>query len=182
MARCVHDKTVGLPRRLIFDHTPPYIFAAPQHQTHPFVSLFVPLSPSVCFGFLSQGDRFIPNRPSMNFDLCNHMLLNNSENEPQPGSDAPAPLRREFEQALRNTLLSSAGGGSSQSDRGGGGSGGISVRVLSVTERPPPQEDRCTNVLKVGSETSGGVWEGFGRLLCFFNTLCGGSILEGVHW
>ncbi|CAM9490997.1 unnamed protein product [Pylaiella littoralis] len=98
----------------------------------------------------TEGDRFIPNRPSMNFDLCNHMLLNNnSENEPQPGSDAPAPLRREFQQALRNTLLSSAGGGSSQSDRGGGGSGGISMRVLSFTERPPPQEDRCMNVLKV---------------------------------
>ncbi|CAM9462139.1 unnamed protein product, partial [Scytosiphon promiscuus] len=88
------------------------------------------------------GDRFIPNRPSMNFELCNHMLLtsDNSENEPQPGSDAPAPLRREFQQALRNTLLSpmAAGGGS-----------GSSPRVLSFTERPPPQQDRYTNVLKV---------------------------------
>lgn len=105
-----------------------------------------------------QGDRFIPNRPSMNFELCNHMLLtsDNSENEPQPGSDAPAPLRREFQQALRNTLLSpmATGGGSCKSERGISGGGGASgagstPRVLSFAERPPPQEDRYTNVLKV---------------------------------
>lgn len=105
---------------------------------------------------LPQGDRFIPNRPSMNFDLCNHMLLSsdNSENEPQPGADAPAPLRREFQQALRNTLLSPAGGGggASKSERGGdgGSAAGGSPRVLSFAERPPPPEDRYTNVLKVG--------------------------------
>ncbi|CAM9642202.1 unnamed protein product, partial [Ectocarpus fasciculatus] len=91
-----------------------------------------------------EGDRFIPNRPSMNFDLCNHMLLSsdNSENEPQPGSDAPAPLRREFQQALRNTLLSPMSGG-------GGSSVAGSPRVLSFTERPPLPQDRYTNVLKV---------------------------------
>lgn len=101
---------------------------------------------------LKQGDRFIPNRPSMNFDLCNHMLLStdNSENEPQPGSDAPAPLRREFQQALRNTLLSPMSGGPSKSDRGRSGSSvGGSPRVLSFTERPPLPQDRYTNVLKV---------------------------------
>ncbi|CAN0195454.1 unnamed protein product, partial [Hapterophycus canaliculatus] len=108
----------------------------------------------------TEGDRFIPNRPSMNFELCNHMLLtnDNSENEPQPGSDAPAPLRREFQQALKNTLLSpmagGGGGGSCVSDRGVGAGGGASgaassPRVLSFTERPPPQQDRYTNVLKV---------------------------------
>lgn len=105
---------------------------------------------------LPQGDRFIPNRPSMNFDLCNHMLLSNdnSENEPQPGADAPAPLRREFQQALRNTLLSPAGGGASKTDRGGdgGGAAGGSPRVLSFAERPPPPQDRYTNVLKVGTD------------------------------
>jgi len=111
--------------------------------------------------FFKQGDRFIPNRPSMNFDLCNHILLSNdnSENEPQPGSDAPAPLRREFQQALRNTLLSPAGGGggggNAKSDGGvgagggGGAAGGGSPRVLSFAERPPPPQDRYTNVLKV---------------------------------
>lgn len=96
----------------------------------------------------------------MNFDLCNHMLLNNdnSENEPKPGADAPAPLRREFQQALRDTLLSPAGGGgggASKSDRGGDGGGraaGGSPRVLSFVERPPPPQDRYTNVLKVGGE------------------------------
>eukprot|EP00752_Nemacystus_decipiens_P004932 g4488.t1 len=106
---------------------------------------------------VTEGDRFIPNRPSMNFDLCNHMLLSNdnSENEPQPGADAPAPLRREFQQALRNTLLSPAGGssgGASKSDRGGDGgsaAGGGSPRVLSFADRPPPPQDRYTNVLKV---------------------------------
>ena len=96
----------------------------------------------------------------MNFDLCNHMLLSNdnSENEPQPGADAPAPLRREFQQALRNTLLSpvGGGGGASKSDRGGDGgsaAGGGSPRVLSFAERPPPPQDRYTNVLKVGRTT-----------------------------
>ncbi|CBJ28300.1 conserved unknown protein [Ectocarpus siliculosus] len=99
-----------------------------------------------------EGDRFIPNRPSMNFDLCNHMLLSsdNSENEPQPGSDAPAPLRREFQQALRNTLLSPMSGGPCKGDRGRSGSSvGGSPRVLSFTERPPLPQDRYTNVLKV---------------------------------
>lgn len=110
-----------------------------------------------------QGDRFIPNRPSMNFDLCNHMLLSNdnSENEPQPGADAPAPLHREFQQALRNTLLSPAGGGGGsgfKSDRGGdgGSAAGGSPRVLSFAERPPPPQDRYTNVLKVGSACCAG--------------------------
>lgn len=110
--------------------------------------------PALPLGFL-QGDRFIPNRPSMNFDLCNHMLLSNdnSENEPQPGADAPAPLRREFQQALRNTLLSPAGGGASKSERGGdgGSAAGGSPRVLSFAERPPPPQDRYTSVLKVGT-------------------------------
>ncbi|CAB1111300.1 unnamed protein product [Ectocarpus sp. CCAP 1310/34] len=88
----------------------------------------------------------------MNFDLCNHMLLSSdkSENEPQPGSDAPAPLRREFQQALRNTLLSPMSGGPSKGDRGRSGSSvGGSPRVLSFTERPPLPQDRYTNVLKV---------------------------------
>lgn len=91
----------------------------------------------------------------MNFDICNHMLLSNdnSENEPQPGADAPAPLRREFQQALKDTLLSPAGGGgASKGDRGGDGGGatGGFPRVLSFAERPPPPQDRYTNVLKVG--------------------------------
>lgn len=100
----------------------------------------------------------------MNFDICNHMLLSNdnSENEPQPGADAPAPLRREFQQALRNTLLSPAGGGAPKSDRGsdGGSVAGGSPRVLSFAERPPPPQDRYTNVLKVGTYYCGVVYAG----------------------
>lgn len=135
---------------------------APQSppQRNPMLSLGFSVSSFFRLAFLPQGDRFIPNRPSMNFDLCNHMLLSNdnSENEPQPGADAPAPLRREFQQALRNTLLSPAGGGggASKSDRGGDGgsaAGGGSPRVLSFAERPPPPQDRYTNVLKVGRTT-----------------------------
>ncbi|CAN0422671.1 unnamed protein product, partial [Laminaria digitata] len=74
----------------------------------------------------------------MNLDLCNHMLLtdSNTENEPPAGSDAPAPLRREFQQALRNTLLNPMSGATPTSERGGGCKGG-SPRVLSFTERSP---------------------------------------------
>lgn len=89
----------------------------------------------------------------MNFDLCRHMLLSydNAENEPQAGSDAPAPLRREFQQAMRHTLLSPMAGCSSKNEKGGAGrgAGGVAPRVLSFTERPPPPQDRYTNVLKV---------------------------------
>lgn len=88
----------------------------------------------------------------MNLDLCNHMLLNNSniENEPVAGSDAPAPLRREFQQALRNTLLNPMSGANPKSERGGGCKGG-SPRMLSFTERTPPPQDRYSNVLKVSN-------------------------------
>lgn len=92
----------------------------------------------------------------MNFDLSNHTLLknDNAENEPQAGSDAPAPLRREFQRAIKDTLLNSmaigSGGSSVKKNPGGGVSGGgVVPRVLSFSERPPPPQDRYTNVLKV---------------------------------
>lgn len=97
----------------------------------------------------------------MNFDICRHMLLNanNEENEPQAGSDAPVPLKREFQQAMRDTLLSPAAGigvgrrASSEESGGAKGagrkSGGIAPRVLSFSERPPAPQERCPNVLKV---------------------------------
>lgn len=97
----------------------------------------------------------------MDMDLCRHLLLNNGneENEPQAGSDAPAPLRREFQQALRNTLLSPSfgggggSGGSSKVERSGGaGAGlgsGVAPRVLSFSERPPAPQEQYTNVVKV---------------------------------
>ena len=88
----------------------------------------------------------------MNLDLSNHMPLNDSniENEPQAGSDAPAPLRREFHQALRNTLLNPMSGATPKNERGGGCKG-VRPRVLSFTERTPPPQDRYSNVLKVSS-------------------------------
>lgn len=120
----------------------------------------------------------------MNYDLCNHLLLGNSniENEPAAGSDAPAPLRREFQQALRNTLLCDMGGGSGKSERSAGsgassgGGGAVSPRVLSFTERPPTPEDRYSNVLKVITEC---------RIRCmlelFFQSMCGrGGEREGA--
>lgn len=108
----------------------------------------------------------------MNFDLCRHMLLSydNAENEPQAGSDAPAPLRREFQQALRHTLLSPMAGCSSKNERGGAGAGGVPPRVLSFTERPPPPQDRYTNVLKVRRAGNveaehGAAYVGYGAVL-----------------
>lgn len=107
---------------------------------------------------LRKGDRFIPNRNAMDFDLCRHLLLNddNVENEPQAGSDAPAPLQREFQQALRNTLLSPAAGsccrgGTSSKDAGssGGRGAGIAPVVLAFNSRPPPPQELFPNVLKV---------------------------------
>lgn len=91
----------------------------------------------------------------MNLDLCNHMLHNDSniENEPQAGSDAPAPLRREFQQALRNTLLNPMSGATAKNERGSGCKGG-SPRMLSFTERTPPPPDRYSNVLKVSNGPS----------------------------
>lgn len=92
----------------------------------------------------------------MNIDLCNHMMLSNDnlENEPQAGSDAPTPLRREFQQAMRNTLLSPRVGCGSKSEGAGGPRSGIGgsatpPRVLSFNERPPVPQDRYSNVLKV---------------------------------
>lgn len=101
-----------------------------------------------------QGDRFIPNRNAMDFNLCRHILLNNSneENEPQAGSEAPAPLRREFQQAVRDTLLSPAAGtgtGGGDKDEFRKRRGGVAPRVLKFSERPPPPQERSTNVLKV---------------------------------
>lgn len=108
----------------------------------------------------------------MDLDVCRHMLLNlnNEENEPQAGSDAPVPLKREFQHAMRNTLLSPAacmGGieGACTDQRAGskavsrtGGVGGIAPRVLSFSERPPPPQERYTNVLKVGSDLNDAIW------------------------
>ncbi|CAM9332162.1 unnamed protein product, partial [Ascophyllum nodosum] len=102
------------------------------------------------------GDRFIAHRPSINFDLCNHMLVrgDNAENEPQAGSDAPPPLHREFHQAMKNTLLSpmmAMRGTDFMCKATNGGARGKTMppRLLSFSERPPPQEERFTNVLKV---------------------------------
>ena len=104
----------------------------------------------------TQGDRFIAHRPSINFDLCNHMLVrgDNAENEPQAGSDAPPPLHREFHQAMKNTLLSpmmAMRGTDFMCKATNGGARGKTMppRLLSFSERPPPQEERFTNVLKV---------------------------------
>lgn len=98
----------------------------------------------------------------MDFDICRHMLLNtgNEENEPQAGSDAPVPLRREFQEAMRNTLLSpsvgvAGGRGSCISDRtlssfAAQANGGVlAPRVLTFSERSPAPPERYTNVLKV---------------------------------
>ncbi|CAM9126594.1 unnamed protein product, partial [Discosporangium mesarthrocarpum] len=42
----------------------------------------------------SEGDRFIPNRAAMDYDLCRHLIFHGAdgENDLRAGADAPAPL------------------------------------------------------------------------------------------
>ena len=80
------------------------------------------------------GDRFIPNRSSMDLDLAHHALVNNeneSANVPADGADALA------DQLRRQKLGEALHGGAKKE------------RILAFRSKPPEADESHANTLKV---------------------------------